>query len=91
MNHNHFPARMAIGAVSILAAICSTTADAKGYGTHRSTSTQSEQQIDRRLSQMEEQQKAMQDAMALEFKKLRAELDSLKGQSAVKANLTTAK
>ncbi len=90
MNHRHFSMRMAVRAVSIFVAICSTTADAKGYGTHRSTAT-SEQEISRRLTQMEEQQRAMKESTASEFKKLRAELDSLKSQAAAKIDVTAGK
>jgi xanthine dehydrogenase molybdopterin-binding subunit B len=82
---------MAVGAVSIFITICSTTADAKGFGMGSAAPSDPAQQIDRRLTKIEEQQKAMQDTIALELKKVRAELDSIKAQSAIKTDLTTAR
>jgi len=83
--------RAAAGVAAIVGLVWSTAVAAKGYSAHPDASNQSDQQIKKRLSQMEEKQQAMQDAMTTEFQKLRAEVASIRDQSAMKASMSTAK
>lgn len=88
MNTIHYFLRTAMGTACVWAVLFSTTADAKGHSPAQPMSRETEQRVEKRLSQIEEQQLAMRDAMAAELQKLRADLDNIKGQQAVKTSFT---
>ena len=91
MNDIYASLRMTTGGVAILLAVASTAVDARGYSPRQPVSNGTEQQVEARLSQVEKQQRALQEETAAEFQKLRAELQNVKNLQPAKASLTTGK
>jgi hypothetical protein len=92
MNRINHGIKMSIfGTLCMLAVTATAPAVAKGYSGGPDTGKGSDQQIRRRLTQVEETQKSLRDEMAAEVQKLRAEMASIKEQSAMKASFTTTK
>lgn len=76
--------------LSMLTIMCLTasgTAAAKGYSPPRHAPIAESQEVERRLSRVEDQQRKLEDAVAAELRKFRAELSDTKAQNVVKTSV----
>ncbi|MGY6215248.1 hypothetical protein ACW73L_08805 [Methylolobus aquaticus] len=67
----------------------SNIAEAKGYSPVTTTSTTERQEIERRLTQVEEHQQQMEQALQAELRRLQAELRAAKVEQLAKSTAAT--